>query len=60
MELLRYQQQPGTLLWSTGESTASITVQTAATYTVTTTNASGCTSLQGSGVAALKQLLLLQ
>jgi hypothetical protein len=36
-----------------GESTASITVQTAATYTVTT-NASGCTSLQGSGVAALK------
>jgi hypothetical protein len=34
------------------ESTASITVQTAATYTVTTTNASGCTSLQGSGVAA--------
>jgi hypothetical protein len=37
---------------STGESTASITVQTAATYTVTTTNASGCTSLQGSGVAA--------
>jgi hypothetical protein len=35
-----------------------ITVQTAATYTVTTTNASGCTSLQGSGVAALKQLLL--
>jgi hypothetical protein len=35
----------------TGESTASITVQTA-TYTVTTTNASGCTSLQGSGVAA--------
>jgi hypothetical protein len=49
----------GTLLWSTGESTASITVQTAATYTVTTTNASGCTSLQGSGVAALKQLLLL-
>jgi hypothetical protein len=44
----------GTLLWSTGESTASITVQTAATYTVTTTNASGCTSLQGSGVAAPK------
>jgi hypothetical protein len=43
----------GTLLWSTGESTASITVQ-AATYTVTTTNASGCTSLQGSGVAAPK------
>jgi hypothetical protein len=50
----------GVLLWSTGESTASITVQTAATYTVTTTNASGCTSLQGSGVAAPKQLLLLR
>jgi hypothetical protein len=33
--------------WAT---TVSITVQTAATYTVTTTNASGCTSLQGSGV----------
>jgi hypothetical protein len=52
MELLR-QQPYRTLLWST-ESTASITVQTAATYTVTTTNASGCTSLQGSGVAAPK------
>jgi hypothetical protein len=51
MELLRYPEYTGTLLWSTGESTASITVQTAATYTVTTTNASGCTSLQGSGVA---------
>jgi hypothetical protein len=50
----------GTLLWSTGESTASITVQTAATYTVTTTNASGCTSLQGSGVAAPKTTLLLR
>jgi hypothetical protein len=47
------------LYYGAGESTASITVQTAATYTVTTTNASGCTSLQGSGVAALKQLLLL-
>jgi hypothetical protein len=45
-------QQLQELLLSTGESTASITVQTAATYTVTTTNASGCTSLQGSGVAA--------
>jgi hypothetical protein len=51
-------QYTGTLLWSTGESTASITVQTAATYTVTTTNASGCTSLQGS--VAAKQLLLLR
>jgi hypothetical protein len=39
-------------IMGTGEST-SITVQTAATYTVTT-NASGCTSLQGSGVAAPK------
>jgi hypothetical protein len=48
----------GTLLWSTGESTASITVQTAATYTVTTTNASGCVYK----VQALppKQLLLLR
>jgi hypothetical protein len=52
MELLRYQQQLQELYY--GESTASITVQTAATYTVTTTNASGCTSLQGSGVAAPK------
>jgi hypothetical protein len=43
----------------TGESTASITVQTAATYTVTTTNASGCTSLQG-WLPLLKQLLLLR
>jgi hypothetical protein len=55
MELtLTASEYTGTLLWSTGESTASITVQTAATYTVTTTNASGCTSLQGSGVAAPK------
>jgi hypothetical protein len=54
MELYVIKSNTGTLLWSTGESTASITVQTAATYTVTTTNASGCTSLQGSGVA-LKQ-----
>jgi hypothetical protein len=38
---------------------ASITVQTAATYTVTTTN-HGCTSLQVSDVAALKQLLLVE
>jgi hypothetical protein len=48
----------GTLLWVLVNQL--ITVQTAATYTVTTTNASGCTSLQGSGVAALKQLLLLR
>jgi hypothetical protein len=38
-----HQQQPGTY---GVPSTASITVQTAATYTVTTTNASGCTSLR--------------
>jgi hypothetical protein len=50
MELLTASEYTGTLLWSTGESTASITVQTAATYTVTTTNASGCTSLQGSAL----------
>jgi hypothetical protein len=54
MELLRYQHQLQDFIMGTGESTASITVQTAATYTVTTTNASGCTSLQGSGVAAPK------
>jgi hypothetical protein len=55
MELLRYQHQEYRyFIMGTGESTASITVQTAATYTVTTTNASGCTSLQGSGVAAPK------
>jgi hypothetical protein len=41
------------------ESTVSITVQTAATYTVTTTNASGCTSLQGSGVAATNNSYLV-
>jgi hypothetical protein len=40
----------------TGESTASITVQTAATYTVTTTNASGCTGLQVQALPLLKQL----
>jgi uncharacterized protein YaiE (UPF0345 family) len=54
MELYVINNSYRNLLWSTGESTASITVQTAATYTVTTTNASGCTSLQGSGVAAPK------
>jgi hypothetical protein len=53
MELLRYQQQLRNFIMVLG-TTASITVQTAATYTVTTTNASGCTSLQGSGVAAPK------
>jgi PKD repeat protein len=39
------------LLWSTGATTASITVPTAGTYTVTRT-VGGCTSSAGSGVAA--------
>jgi len=39
------------LLWSTGATTASITVPTAGTYTVTQT-VGGCTSASGSGVAA--------
>ena len=39
------------LLWSTGATTASITVPTAGTYTVTQT-VGGCTSPSGSGVAA--------
>ncbi|MDP4683548.1 MAG: PKD domain-containing protein, partial [Crocinitomicaceae bacterium] len=39
------------LLWSTGATTASITVSTAGTYTVTQT-VGGCTSAAGSGVAA--------
>ena len=43
----------GTLLWSNGATTASITVTTAATYTVTQT-VNGCTSAAGSGVAAPK------
>ncbi len=42
----------GTLLWSTGATTASIHVTNAATYTVTQTNAAGCTSLAGSGASA--------
>jgi hypothetical protein len=41
----------GTLLWSTGETTASITVTTAGARTVTQTF-SGCTSPSGSGTAA--------
>jgi hypothetical protein len=40
----------GTLLWSTGETTPSITVTTAGTYTVTQTVGT-CTSIAGSGVA---------
>jgi hypothetical protein len=43
----------GTLLWSTGETTASITVNSANTYTVTQT-LNGCTSVNGSGTAAPK------
>ncbi|KAF2511958.1 T9SS type B sorting domain-containing protein [Flavobacterium foetidum] len=43
----------GTLLWSTGASTSSITVSTAGTYTVTAT-VNGCTSAAGSGTAAPK------
>jgi hypothetical protein len=38
------------LLWSTGETTASITVATGATYTVTQ-SFDGCTSLPGSAIA---------
>ncbi|MBW8332102.1 MAG: hypothetical protein K0M40_08795 [Prolixibacteraceae bacterium] len=43
----------GTLLWSTTETNASITVSIAGTYTVTQT-VNGCTSLAGSGTAAPK------
>src|ERR1035437_8834620 len=43
----------GTLLWSTSATTASITVNTAGTYTVTQT-VTGCTSSPGSGIAAPK------
>lgn len=43
----------GTLLWSTSETTTSIVVSSAGTYTVTQT-VSGCTSAPGSGVAAPK------
>ena len=39
------------LLWSTGETTPSITVSAAGTYTLTQT-VGGCTSLEGSGTAA--------
>src|SRR4029077_17291276 len=41
----------GSLLWSDGATTSSITVATAGTYTVTQT-VNGCTSPSGSGVAA--------
>jgi len=40
----------GNLLWSTGETTSSITVNTSGTYTVTQT-VSGCSSASGSGIA---------
>ena len=43
----------GTLLWSTTETTPSITVTAAGIYTVTTT-VNGCVSLPGSGTAAPK------
>ncbi|MES2330753.1 MAG: SprB repeat-containing protein, partial [Bacteroidota bacterium] len=43
----------GSLLWSTGATTSSITVNTAGTYTATQLF-SGCTSAAGSGVAAPK------
>ncbi|MES2332153.1 MAG: LamG-like jellyroll fold domain-containing protein [Bacteroidota bacterium] len=43
----------GGLLWSTNESTSTITVHSANTYTVTQT-INGCTSAAGSGVAAPK------
>ena len=43
----------GSLLWSTGETTASITVATAGTYTVTQT-VNGCISAEGSAIASPK------
>jgi hypothetical protein len=43
----------GSLLWSTGETAATITVTDAGTYTVTQT-VNGCTSAEGSAVAAPK------
>jgi gliding motility-associated-like protein len=46
----------GALLWSTAETTSSITVSVADIYTVTTT-IDGCTSLPGSGTAAPKTAL---
>src|SRR5678816_2690542 len=45
----------GSLLWSNGATTPSITVTTAGTYTVTQT-VNGCTSPSGSGVAAPKAI----
>jgi hypothetical protein len=45
----------GSLLWSNGATTSSITVTTAGTYSVTQT-VNGCTSPSGSGVAAPKAI----
>ncbi len=45
----------GSLLWSTGAATASITVSTVGTYTVTQT-VNGCVSASGSGTAAPKSI----
>ena len=44
----------GTLLWSTGASTPSITVNSAGTYTATQTASNGCTSAPSSVVAMPK------
>ncbi|QOW11665.1 T9SS type A sorting domain-containing protein [Kaistella flava (ex Peng et al. 2021)] len=41
-------------LWSTGATTSCITVSTAGTYTVTTTNAAGCTSTGSKTVTVTK------
>ena len=48
----------GSLLWSNAATTTAITVNSAATYTVTQT-ISGCTSIPGSGVAAPKTIPVL-
>src|SRR5205085_12097198 len=45
----------GSLLWSNGATTSSITVTTVGTYSVTQT-VNGCTSPSGSGVAAPSNL----
>ena len=48
----------GTLLWSNGQSTSSISVTTAATYSVTQT-VNGCTSPAGAGSASPKPIPVL-
>ena len=45
----------GSLLWSTGETSSSITVSAAGTYTVTQ-SVNGCISAEGSGIAAPKPI----